>query len=502
MAPLTALSVGLFAGPQPLDDAFITLRYARSIAEGNGFVFNIGEHVLGTTTPLFALVLAVLHRLTSVDLVWLAYGLALAAHVGTVVLIGIIGRSCAAPVAGAIAGMLYALAPMVVSATVGCMEASLFTFASLYSLAPSRRAPSVWRAVAAAAAALLRPEGVLAVGVYLLRATRINLRFALRSTAVIAGGILPWVVFATWYFGSPLPQSLIAKWNIHTAVGGLAPEMIWNLLVSVPIALPAPSWVPFAPAPFGTMVAHNLTFPADPEIRRIVALAIGTLTLLTACIGAIVLYRRNPATVWVLLFTASFGAAYATARPAIFPWYLIPLLPILLLTFVVGGSFTLRTVLRRPWFETVAAAAGLVLIGVAAQRCASLVSSFPSPRERGYREAVRIVGEPAQDPAVLVGALEIGAIGYYTRARILDHFGLVSPEIPALGTAAAIERCRPDFYIGQPVLFWFLGFPQTPEFVREYIVAGHVSYPGAPDTLIYMRRDFLSQRSLARPECP
>ena len=43
------------------DDAFITFRYARNLAEGLGLVYNPGaewEPVLGTTTPLFALLLA------------------------------------------------------------------------------------------------------------------------------------------------------------------------------------------------------------------------------------------------------------------------------------------------------------------------------------------------------------------------------------------------------------------------------------------------------------
>ena len=40
---------------QPFDDAFITYRYARNISNGLGFVYNYGEKVLGTTTPLFTL---------------------------------------------------------------------------------------------------------------------------------------------------------------------------------------------------------------------------------------------------------------------------------------------------------------------------------------------------------------------------------------------------------------------------------------------------------------
>lgn len=40
------------------DDAFITYRYAKNIAAGHGFVYNIGEKVLGTTTPLWTILLA------------------------------------------------------------------------------------------------------------------------------------------------------------------------------------------------------------------------------------------------------------------------------------------------------------------------------------------------------------------------------------------------------------------------------------------------------------
>ena len=33
------------------DDAYITYRYARNLADGAGFVYNPGERVLGTTPP-------------------------------------------------------------------------------------------------------------------------------------------------------------------------------------------------------------------------------------------------------------------------------------------------------------------------------------------------------------------------------------------------------------------------------------------------------------------
>jgi arylsulfatase A-like enzyme len=45
------------------EDAYITYRYAENIAAGRGFAFNPGERVLGTTTPLYSLILAGAGRL-------------------------------------------------------------------------------------------------------------------------------------------------------------------------------------------------------------------------------------------------------------------------------------------------------------------------------------------------------------------------------------------------------------------------------------------------------
>ncbi|HEX9595332.1 MAG TPA: hypothetical protein VF982_00500, partial [Anaerolineales bacterium] len=57
---LLAFAARLIPGPRTIDDAYITFRYARNILAGNGLVYNPGERVLGTTTPLFAFLLAAL----------------------------------------------------------------------------------------------------------------------------------------------------------------------------------------------------------------------------------------------------------------------------------------------------------------------------------------------------------------------------------------------------------------------------------------------------------
>ena len=53
-----AIAARLLPGARTIDDAFITFRYARNLLLGRGFVFNPGEHVLGTTTPLYTLMLS------------------------------------------------------------------------------------------------------------------------------------------------------------------------------------------------------------------------------------------------------------------------------------------------------------------------------------------------------------------------------------------------------------------------------------------------------------
>lgn len=47
---ILVFSTRIIPGARIIDDAFITFRSARNILAGNGFVYNPGEQVLGTTT--------------------------------------------------------------------------------------------------------------------------------------------------------------------------------------------------------------------------------------------------------------------------------------------------------------------------------------------------------------------------------------------------------------------------------------------------------------------
>ena len=55
VAALSALAARLVTGPHPIDDAYITFRYSRNLAEGLGPVWNAGDPVEGYTNFLWML---------------------------------------------------------------------------------------------------------------------------------------------------------------------------------------------------------------------------------------------------------------------------------------------------------------------------------------------------------------------------------------------------------------------------------------------------------------
>ena len=143
---LLALVARLVPGPRTIDDAFITFRYAQNLISGAGFVYNAGEHVLGTTTPLYTILLS---------LVSLPFGGA-AAPFPTLALVlnAFFDAVCCwllvrlasrlgYPIAGWISAAIWAVAPMSVTFAIGGMETSLFvclilaTFYFYYSQRPT-----------------------------------------------------------------------------------------------------------------------------------------------------------------------------------------------------------------------------------------------------------------------------------------------------------------------------------------------------------------------------
>lgn len=212
------------------DDAFIHLEFARSVAAGQGFAFN-GLVTSGDTAPLWVLVLVSLH---AVGLEWIeAAKLACLLGLGSTVLaIVYLARDLVADHAS-----FKRLAPAAVAVTVlnpyfvhwsfSGMESVTALGVSLWAIRATFVRPPSWAGALTSVTLLgigplLRPELLLLAGVgvpvtlwrYWRASQETALKLGSRLALLAAIGALPvllWCVYALLTFGSPIPNTNMAK---------------------------------------------------------------------------------------------------------------------------------------------------------------------------------------------------------------------------------------------------------------------------------------------------
>ena len=472
----------LVPGPRTIDDAFITFRYARNLLAGWGLVYNPGQHVLGTTTPLYALWMALLGALSGgvhAPFPWLAWGTNAFADAATAWLVMVLARRVRVPVVGYAFALAWAVAPWSVTFAVGGMETSVYVFlltATVVAYVARRRG---WAFFAGGLAFLTRPDALLLLLPLLaddgwwawrrwkahggsLRAALVAWARPLFPAALLVGS---WLAFAWLYYGALLPHSLVAKQLVYR-------QGPYDALVRL---------LQHYATPF---LLHTWLSP------RFIAVGLVVWPGLFA-VGAREMVRRE-ARLWPwLAFPWLYFAAFAIANPLIFRWYLTPPLPPYFFG-ILAGLWQVGKALRRPALRR-AFLVGAFLLPVVVPLSTWQVHpdhgrTTPAPGMAWYRiellyhrAACFLRPRLQPDPlALTVAAGDVGVLGYDTGARILDLAGLNSPEtltyfpLPASDyvinyavPAALIRDRRPDYIVilevyGRKTL---LG---QPWFQREY----------------------------------
>ncbi len=382
-------AVALRGGPRAVDDAYITFRYARNLVEGAGLVYNPGERVLGTSAPLFALILAGLRSLTGAAIPALAFLVGAACLPACAVAGYRLARRAAGPLLAGVfvAAALSPHASLEVFAS--GMETPLYLLGLLFAVELACRGRDTAAFAVASGLFFLHPDAAALVPALLFAVRAARGRLPWRELAL---GLAPAAAAAgalAWAYGSPLPHSVTAK----------------RLAYAMP---PGHALLRLEETVLDTLVAYAT--PLAPAL--VVLLAAGALALLLA-FGRRAL--TDPPVLAFALFAGAYVAAFALANPLVFPWYRPPLA---LSTAFVAVACAAR--LPRP----AGAGASVLLAAAACVHLATFRPYDPSGREAVYQRAAALL---ALGPADTVAAPEIGALGWATPARVLDTVGLVSP---------------------------------------------------------------------------
>jgi hypothetical protein len=435
-----AIAARLVPGPRTIDDAYITFRYSQNLLDGEGLVYNPGERVLGTTTPVYALLMAGIALLqggSQADFPFLAVLVNALADASTCLLLAALGTRLGSRFAGRAASAVWAIAPWSVTFAIGGLETSLLVAlatATFYNHLAGRPAAA---AATGGIALLTRPDALLFLGpmalarLWQIRQTGIDRRSAARELLAFGAPLGLWLIASVSFYQSPIPQSIFAK----AAAYRLPPEAGLIRLLQ------------HYATPFLGHLALGTWWIA-------VGLVLYPALFLLGVAGA---FRTARATWPLLLYPWIYFIAYAVANPLLFRWYLTPPLPAYFLGIFLGLARISRDLNRSLPSMMIA---GLVVLSTANgwTRHPDHGPDRPAPRmafielELLYERVGRSLAPEIRNDQVLAAG-DIGALGYYSRARVFDLLGLVSP--------AATE-----FYPA-PESIYAINFAVPPELVRQ-----------------------------------
>ena len=398
----------------PIDDAFISLRYAENWANGDGLAFNPGERVEGYTNFLMVAMEALLIRLgfdpvvVMSGLSWASLALLVALQTWAVGSLLTPGR----PVMTLVIGGVLAVNPMYVCWGASGMETHLYAaliLATFLVLTLGREIEWVrWGGLLLALAGLCRPEAVAMTPVAILIAFS---RAEDRSRGVrMAGRFLLWFAvpygiyfLSRWgHFGYLLPNTFYAKHDFGGPVIWQRGVLyVWDFLRAAPLVS------------ILALLGVGLGFTRSPWIRAF------TLVVLTQM--AVVIYEGGDHFAMFRFMVAS-----------------LPFLYLLALSVPVGWASSAR--LSRA-AETLVMLVVLFAVGISSVRLGRQEKRYELPDVRHFAR-FKAESEMARDWAEMGGWLNenssddaslatiaVGAIGFYSERRILDPLGLTDPEI-------------------------------------------------------------------------
>jgi len=451
------------------EDFLITLRYADNIAQGKGFVYNEGERVLGTTTPLYTLLLAAA-EVADIPPVGFGKAINILADGALCIVVFLWMRQLGRESAGIAAAFLVAVSPLHLRWSISGMETSLVTLCGTVVWLLYLRRQYLGAFGVLGVLFLLRWDSSLLLLVLTAAVWWRERTCPLKGLALFSLIVIPWLLFATEYFGSPIPVTGMAKMTVYG----------WRYRFE---------WLPLWP---------KLRF-------RLVGTPVYAILTCFALNGARVATRDRlggllPMVAWFLLYWAGF----LLSKILLFEWYLPPTLPVYEALIALGIHDAFAHIARRGpariW------AAGAILGGAAVVAYVGWLMNAVSRETQQIEDNLRLplgrwlARESAPSDRIFLEP--IGYIGYYSKRRIVDAIGLVTPSTLRYYRAGskspwldAIEAEQPEWCVLRPgELQHILDASGGPDsmWLRQYERVRGVSYSPRvgrdPETFFIYRR--------------
>jgi len=444
-----ALFIGLnLTGRVVVDDAYITYRYARNLAEGSGFVYNAGDRVLSTTTPLYTLILAASYFLSE-DLPRNSHLLSTFSLAGVVILTYAIFAREGMGVVGLISSSFIITNVIGVICTFG-MESCLYLLLILISLYFYFENNLRLTALFLGLVVLTRIDGIILVGcvgahyiIYnldLLKSRKIVTEIYIPVSLFLLVTV-PWFLFSLLYFGQLFPATLKAKMMQYSS--GLWPtnfiSEFYNIIVDQYLYLLL----------FFIFGSIYITFRSKKY-----SLLLFYLTLYCVAFSSFPYYHWyliSPISMFFMISVLGFYHLLLTSHSVIEE--LPPAKSNLnrsLIFNVIITTLVLTSFLIIPLYHSAENTNTLL-------KEASGLTDDLSNRMNFYKHIGETLKNETADSAI-IGTIEIGIIGWYSEREIVDYCGLLQPFISDnLGDTEKIsDKYKVDYLIYSPIFSWVL----------------------------------------------
>jgi hypothetical protein len=403
------------------EDALITVTHARNVVAGIGLTHHPGEPVThGFTSAVSVLIPLAGEIVVKGSGIFVLRVASILAAIATIVFADRICRRLGLGRWPTALVLIYlALDQNHIFYGMAGMETQVAVAVLLWSIDAVMAGTALRTGLSFGIAVLTRPDFLLWNGIATLELAAHDWRRAIRIVAIGALVVAPWIVFTTLYYGSPIPNTILAK-SAH-------------FVAPLPATLAAGALLAWAGSAITDHVsAISLTFAPFFEDTLVVgaplplglAYFISILVWMLAILGAIRTWRI-PGWRAAVLFAAAFTVYRVALLPgAYFDWYVPPHTAILIILAAAG----IQSLRPTPQLDPRPALAIAVAVAFAIHTPFSL--GLERRLQTDIEVAVRTtVGQELGRlirPGETLATESAGYYEYYSNATMLDYPGLTS----------------------------------------------------------------------------